>query len=248
MAGLCALPYTGASLPRAIGRNHDSTAGWRRVLEASVAMTVQFAGFVFDEDRRQLLHGGEVLHLEPKAFELLALLLSRRPNAVSKPEIREAIWPGAHVSESSLPGLVGDLRGALGDDSKDSRFIRTVPRYGYAFCADVVVGAAAPAQAARWTAVWASREVPLPDGEHLIGRGEDCRIRSDSSSVSRHHALVRVTSERLLVEDLGSRNGTWVRGRRLAGPEELTAGEAVRVGPELIRFVTARNDDSTVAD
>jgi DNA-binding winged helix-turn-helix (wHTH) protein len=229
-------------------RNHDSTAGWRRVLEASVAMTVQFAGFVFDEERRQLLHGGEVLHLEPKAFDLLALLLTRRPNAISKAEIREAIWPGAHVSESSLPGLVGDLRAALGDDPKDSRFIRTVPRYGYAFCGDIVVGAPAPAHAARWTAVWAAREIPLPDGEHLIGRGEDCHIRSDSASVSRHHALVRVTSERLLVEDLGSRNGTWVHGRRLAGPAELTAGDAVRVGPEVIRFVPARSDDSTVAD
>ena len=249
MAGRSTLPYTEAPPPRAIGRNHDSTAGWRRVLEASVAMTVQFAGFVFDEDRRQLLHGGEVLHIEPKAFDLLALLLSRRPNAVSKAEIREAIWPGAHVSESSLPGLVGDLREALGDDPKDSRFIRTVPRYGYAFCGNVVGGGApAPAHAARWTAVWAAHEVPLPEGEHLIGRGEDCRIRSDSASVSRHHAVVRVTSERLLVEDLGSRNGTWVHGRRLAGPTELSAGDTVRVGPEVIRFVTARHDDSTVAD
>ena len=211
-------------------------------------MTVQFAGFLFDEDRRQLLHGRELLHLEPKAFDLLALLLSRRPNAVSKAEIREAIWPGAHVSESSLPGLVGDLRGALGDDPKHPRFIRTVLRYGYAFCGDVVVGAAAPAHAPRWTAQWAAHAVPLPDGEHLIGRGEDCHIRSDSTRVSRHHALVRVTSERLLVEDLGSRNGTWLHGRRLAGTAELTTGDAVRVGPEVIRFVIAGADESTIAD
>jgi DNA-binding winged helix-turn-helix (wHTH) protein len=213
-----------------------------------VALSVQFAGFLFDEDRRQLLDGRELLHLEPKAFDLLALLLSRRPNAVSKAEIREAIWPGAYVSESSLPGLVGDLRGALGDDPKDPRFIRTVLRYGYAFCGQVMVGPAAPAHAHRWTAVWAAHAVPLPDGEHLIGRGEDCPIRSDSTSVSRHHALVRVSSERLVVEDLGSRNGTWVHGRRLAATAELTAGDEVRVGPEVIRFVTAGADQSTVAD
>ncbi len=211
-------------------------------------MTVQFAGFLFDEDGRQLLHGRELLHLEPKAFDLLALLLSRRPTAVSKAEIHAAIWPGAHVSESSLPGLVGDLRGALGDDPKHPRFIRTVLRYGYAFCGDAVVGVAAPAPAARWTAQWAAHAVPLPDGEHLIGRGEDCHIRSDSTRVSRHHALVRVTSERLLVEDLGSRNGTWLHGRRLAGPTELTPGDAVRIGPEVIRFVTAGTDEATVAD
>ena len=211
-------------------------------------MTVQFAGFLFDEARRQLLHGRELRHLEPKAFDLLALLLSRRPNAVSKAEIREAIWPGAHVSESSLPGLVADLREALGDDPKHPRFIRTVLRHGYAFCGDVAGDAAAPAHAARWTALWAANAAPLPEGEHLIGRGEDCRIRSDSTRVSRHHALVRVTSERLLVEDLGSRNGTWMHGRRLAGPAELSSGDEVRVGPEVIRFVSAGADESTVAD
>jgi DNA-binding winged helix-turn-helix (wHTH) protein len=213
-----------------------------------VALTVQFAGFLFDEDRRQLLQGRELLHIEPKAFDLLALLLSRRPNAVSKAEIHESIWPGAHVSESSLPGLVGDLRAALGDDPKHPRFIRTVLRYGYAFCGEVVAGGAVPVQASRWTALWAEHAVPLPDGEHLIGRGEDCHIRSDSTRVSRHHALVRVTSERLVVEDLGSRNGTWVHGRRLEGTAELAAGDAVRVGPEVIRFVIAAADQSTIAD
>jgi DNA-binding winged helix-turn-helix (wHTH) protein len=212
-----------------------------------VALTVQFAGFFFDEDRRQLRRGGELLHLEPKAFDLLALLLSRRPKAVSKAEIHEAIWPGAYISESSLPGLVGDLRGMLGDDPKAPRFIRTVPRYGYAFCADAVVGGAA-VPAPRWTAHWASRAVPLPDGEHLIGRGQDCRIRSDSPRVSRHHALVRITSERLLVDDLGSRNGTWLHGRRIAGTAELSSGDAVRVGPEEIRFVIEGDDESTIAD
>jgi DNA-binding winged helix-turn-helix (wHTH) protein len=208
---------------------------------------VQFAGFLFDGDRRQLRRGGELLHLEPKAFELLALLLSRRPKAVSKADIHEAIWPGAYISESSLPGLVGDLRAVLGDDPKVPRFIRTVPRYGYAFCADALIGGAA-ASASRWTAHWASSSVPLPDGEHLIGRGQDCRIRSDSPRVSRHHALVRVTSERLLVEDLGSRNGTWLHGKRLAGAAELTPGDALRIGPEEIRFVMEGGDESTIAD
>ena len=105
-----------------------------------LCMTVQFAEFVFDEDRRQLLRGSEPLHLEPKAFELLALLLSRRPKAVSKAEIHEAIWPGAYVSESSLPGLVGDLRAALGDRPGEPRFIRTVLRFGYAFCGETALG------------------------------------------------------------------------------------------------------------
>jgi DNA-binding winged helix-turn-helix (wHTH) protein len=206
-------------------------------------MTVQFAEFVFDEERRQLLRGREFLHLEPKAFELLALLVSRRPSAVSKAEIREAIWPGAFVSESSLPGLIGDLREALGDDPKEPRFIRTALRFGYAFCGETALDASV-----RWTAVWEGHAVPLPNGEHLIGRGEDCPIRCDSARVSRHHARVRVTSERLLVEDLGSRNGTWVHDCRIEGTAELTAGDTVRVGPALIQFVAATVDEPTIAD
>jgi hypothetical protein len=203
-------------------------------------MTVPFAEFVFDEDRRQLFRGSEPLHLEPKAFDLLALLLSRRPKAVSKAEIHEAIWPGAYISESSLPGLVGDLRAALGDSPSEPRFIRTVLRFGYAFCGETAPGALSPPAAPRWTALWAGREIPLPDGEHLIGRDEDCRIRSDSKRVSRHHARVRVTPERVVVEDLGSRNGTWVRDRRIEGAAELTDGDTVRVGPEVIQVVAAR--------
>jgi DNA-binding winged helix-turn-helix (wHTH) protein len=211
-------------------------------------MTLQFGGFLFDLDRRLLLHGSEPLHVEPKAFELLALLLSRRPNAVSKGEIHASIWPDAHVSESSLPGLVGDLREALGDDPKSPRFIRTVLRYGYAFCADVVGGPADAAPASRWKAAWGGREVLLPDGEHLIGRGDDCQIRSDSTRVSRHHARVRVSSGRLVVEDLGSRNGTWLHGRRLEGAAELASGDTVRVGPDVIRFACTVANETTVAE
>jgi DNA-binding winged helix-turn-helix (wHTH) protein len=212
-------------------------------------MTVQFGEFVFDGDRRQLFRGSEPLHLEPKAFQLLALLLSRRPNAVSKADIHEAIWPGAYVSESSLPGLVGDLRLALDDRPSEPRFIRTVLRFGYAFCGETVLGAVSPPDdGPRWTALWAGREIPLPNGVHLIGRGEECRIRSDLRKVSRRHARVRVTPEGVVVEDLGSRNGTWVNGRRIEGAAELNAGDTVRVGPEVIQFVAARPNALTTED
>jgi DNA-binding winged helix-turn-helix (wHTH) protein len=214
-----------------------------------VAIALLFAEFVFDEDRRQLFRGSAPLHLEPKAFQLLGLLLSRRPKAVSKAEIHEAIWPGAYISESSLPGLVGDLRAALGDNASEPRFIRTVLRHGYAFCGETALGGVSPLDDnPRWAALWAGREIPLPNGEHLIGRGEDCRIRSHSRRVSRHHARVRVTPEHVFVEDLGSRNGTWVHDRRIEGASELTAGDTVRVGPEVIQFVAARPSALTTQD
>ena len=74
--------------------------------------------------------------LEPKAFELLCLLLVRRPRVLSKAQIRDVLWPGTSVGETSLPRLVTELRQALGDDAQQPRFIRTAHGFGYAFCGE----------------------------------------------------------------------------------------------------------------
>jgi hypothetical protein len=91
-------------------------------------------------------------------------------------------------------------------------------------------------------------EVPLPDGTHLVGRGEGCRVRLDSIRVSRCHARLVVGAEGVTIEDLGSRNGTWHAGRRLDGPAPLTAGANVRVGSETITLVAAGPDAVTASD
>src|SRR5258708_39362937 len=69
------------------------------------AMRVRFADFVLDRATRQLLTKGELRALEPKAYELLDLLISRRHAAVSKQEIRDGVWPDIFVSESHLSSL-----------------------------------------------------------------------------------------------------------------------------------------------
>jgi len=99
-------------------------------------MAVSFGDFAFDQERRQLLRSGEPVPLETKAYELLALLISRRPNALSKAQIRDVLWPETFVSESALARLVTQLRAACGDDAQTPRFIRTVHGFGYAFCGD----------------------------------------------------------------------------------------------------------------
>src|SRR5258706_9709759 len=96
-------------------------------------MPVSFGDFILDQAPRQLLRGGKERHLEPKAFELLELLLVRRPAAVAKAEIHERLWPGTFVSESSLTGLVAQGRQALRDNPRRPRFLRTVHGFGYAF-------------------------------------------------------------------------------------------------------------------
>ena len=99
-------------------------------------MSLVFGQFALDQERRQLLRAGEPVPLETKAFELLSLLLARRPRVLSKAQIRDVIWPGTEVGESSLPRLVTESREVLGDDVAAPRFIRTVHGFGYAFCGE----------------------------------------------------------------------------------------------------------------
>jgi DNA-binding winged helix-turn-helix (wHTH) protein len=96
-------------------------------------MQLQFADLTFDRDSRQLWVRGQEIQLSPKAFDLLALLVERRPNAVSKADITAHLWPGTFVSPSSLPSLVSEIRQAIADHRRRPRLIRTLNRVGYAF-------------------------------------------------------------------------------------------------------------------
>jgi DNA-binding winged helix-turn-helix (wHTH) protein len=100
-------------------------------------MRLRFGGFTFDPGSRQLFRVETEVHLSPKAFELLQLLTERRPHALSKAQLQQHLWPMMFVSEASLPMLMGEVRKAPGDDVKHPRFIRTLQRFGYAFCGDV---------------------------------------------------------------------------------------------------------------
>lgn len=216
-------------------------------------MSVRFGEFSLDEDSRQLRRGVTPIPLEPKAFELLLLLVSRRPKALSKAQIHDALWPGTFVAETALPGLVSDIRTALGDDAHQPRFVRTLHGFGYSFCG-IAEEEHAPAPrvlsggSSVCRLVWAGREIPLPDGEHLLGRGEGCLVRSRSVRVSRHHARITVRVGRAVLEDLGSRNGTSVGGRPIDGPVELAAGDTIELGPEEIVFLGPGGSGSTVTD
>ncbi len=99
-------------------------------------MPLQFGEFELDRERRQLLRSGQPVPLEPKAYELLVLLVERRPRALSRAQIRDVVWPGVFVSESTLGVAVNAIRQALGDDARQPRFIRTVHGFGYAFCGE----------------------------------------------------------------------------------------------------------------
>ena len=214
-------------------------------------MRLKAQGWVFDSDTREVVRKGRAVPLSPKAFDLLELLIRRRPKAVSKEEIRERLWPGTFVSPANLANLVVELRAALGDDARAPRIVRTVPRFGYAFVADAASAEEkAPSGRASPFAcrlVWGPREIALDPGENLIGRERGSVVWIDDASVSRKHARIAVDDSGATVEDLGSKNGTFLHGRRIAEVSRLADGDAIRVGPASLVFRQFRATGSTAS-
>ena len=209
---------------------------------ARVACT--FGRFTLNSETRQLVADGVDVHLSPKAFDLLVMLVSERARALSKAELQERLWPTTFVSETNLAALVAEIRRALGDRSTDSAFIRTVHRFGYRFVADVHEPAPARPVAMSEVSMYvshASRDYTLAQGVNVIGRAADAAVRVDSGSVSRQHAQIVVAGGDARVEDLGSKNGTFVDGKRVTTPQPLSDGAEIRVGAVALIFrVTAR--------
>src|SRR3954454_10405774 len=174
-------------------------------------MRVRFTEFVLDADRRELQRGREPIALRPKTFQLLQALIERRPKAVAQDELYDLLWPGTFVHKTSLHKLVYQLREALGDD--EQTIIRTVYGFGFAFAAPAVDDA--PVAPAVYILVIGESEFEMREGETIIGRERGLQIRLDASSVSRRHARIVIEGERATIEDLHSRNGTSVGGKRV---------------------------------
>jgi DNA-binding winged helix-turn-helix (wHTH) protein len=216
----------------------------------STARLVRFGTFVLDREQRQLFDGDQQVHLSPKAYQLLDLFLVSRPRALSKSDLHNHLWPATFVSEANLASLVAELRAALGDD-RHGRVIRTVHAFGYAFVAET---SEVPARTetvdgscVQWLAR-ASHQLPLHEGEQIVGRDTLADIVLDSLSVSRRHAIIMVAGANVTVEDLGSKNGTWRRGLRLTGPTSLEDGDEVRFGSVDVVFRTTVAPAATRTD
>jgi DNA-binding winged helix-turn-helix (wHTH) protein len=205
-------------------------------------MTVSFGDCVFDGRTRELSRRGAAVHVPPKVFRLLELLLAQRPAAVSKETLMEALWPGIFVAEGNLARLVAELREVIGDDAHAPRFVRTVPRFEYAFHGEVLEGGGKalgpPAPPSLYALVWGDREIALGEGEYVLGRDPDADIPVDHASVSRHHARIVIDGTAARLEDLGSKNGTFLRNQRLEGSHPLRDGDSIRLG--LVALVLRR--------
>lgn len=212
------------------------------------ALTLRFGEFLIDSKAHRLARGDTDVRLSPKAFELLRLLLARRPDVLSKDELLTAIWPDTHVIEANLNVVVAEIRRALGDDRHAPRFIRTVHAVGYAFCGQAEdVDDARPgsrpstAPGARCWLSWKNRSFALADGDNVIGRDPRSQIWLDDESVSRRHARISVEQDVASIEDLDSTNGTLLNREPLESPAVLRDGDVVDVGSLQLTFRTLSN-------
>jgi DNA-binding winged helix-turn-helix (wHTH) protein len=202
---------------------------------------LHFGDLTLDIDTRQLLRGGEVVALSPKAFQLVTILVERRPRAISKTELTEVLWPNTYVAETNLASLIAEIRQAIRDSAQNPRFIRTVHRFGYAFSGTATEDGSSSGQRNRVAGLgcWLicdTRQVPLGEGENVIGREPEAAVWLDFATVSRRHARVMIAGRSATVEDLGSKNGTYVRDSRITAATRIVDGDEIRIGSVRVRF------------
>jgi DNA-binding winged helix-turn-helix (wHTH) protein len=211
-------------------------------------LRLRFGHWAFDGESRELRGPQGAVHLSPKAFELLGALLEDRPRVLSKAELHDRLWANTFVSDSNLASLVKEVRRALGDPVRRPAFLRTVHGFGYSFCGEAVE--ASPDGGIGGSGVsfflkWGRREVRLADGENVLGRAQGTSFRIESPTVSRCHARIVLAAGSATIEDLGSKNGTQINGRRVSGPTALADGDVIGLGPARLVFRAVSAADST---
>lgn len=213
-----------------------------------------FGPFHFDTRTRELRRDGAPVHLTPKAFELLEILIEERPRAVPKEELLARVWPESFISEANLPSLVAELRKALDDRARDPRYLRTVHGHGYAFCGSgsqradpgsLSRGPHASAQEIHHRLVLPTREVVLAGAENLIGRTPDAAVWLENASISRRHARIVIAGSEATLEDLGSKNGTFRSSERVTRPVPLADRDVLQVGSVRMTYRALRTLDET---
>ena len=130
----------------------------------TVEKTFSFAEFELDTAKRLLLKAGQPLALNPKAFDLLTVLVNKHGQIVSKDELLETVWEGSFVEENNLTVHISALRKIFGEKKNEHQFIATIPGKGYKFVAEIRNG--------NENFLVKVNELPrnFADGEGIIGR------------------------------------------------------------------------------
>lgn len=189
-------------------------------------MKLRFGEFSFDGRRRLLHRGAAPVHLSSRAFQLLSLLLQRRPDAVAREEITQALWPGGDAPPGGLAPVVSELRQGLGTPAEGQGWVRTVYGFGYAFDGDAHELPRSP----RHVLFRGLQHVELAAGGNVLGREKTAAVRLGHPSVAHEHARIVVTEDRAELEDLTRSGSTFRGGDVVRGRVVLEDGDVIRVG------------------
>jgi DNA-binding winged helix-turn-helix (wHTH) protein len=231
-----------------------------------MSASFRFGEFELDVAAYALWRAGERIKLEKIPMELLILLVGRAGTLADRRTIQASLW-GSDVfveHDSATNTAIRKIRQALGDDAEKPRFIETVVGKGYRFIAPVErhrsesdvrgnnefeVAPVSPGRQRRsfphYCVTRGRQEFVLDRGENLLGRDPDAHVYIDHPSVSRHHAQISIQSDRAILEDLKSRNGTFLEGRRIEAPTEIRHGAIIGLGPITLTFVVLTGAAST---
>jgi hypothetical protein len=173
-------------------------------------------------------------------MDVLVHLAVAAGTMASRQRLIDAVWQTEFVSDHALTQVIAELRAALGDDARNPAYIENVPRRGYRVVATVTpVAALVPPvrdAALPFKLQSADGDHSLVQGPNVIGRTGDADICIDRTEVSRCHARIVVQGTTATLEDLGSKNGTYLNGERLQHPTPLGNGDEIWIGRSVARF------------
>ena len=224
----------------------------------------RFGGYELDIAAYALRREGESIKLEKMPMELLVLLVQRAGALVSRSELQGLWGADVHVDhDAAINTAIRKIRHALADDATTPRFVETVVGKGYRFVARVDRGtseaswyepgakAATPPSGAaravfpRYSLRRGKHEFILQAGDTVVGRDPTAGVCVDHPSVSRRHACISVTNGGAMLTDLGSRNGTFLNGRRIDQSVTIEDAAIIGLGPVMLTFVVLTAPPST---
>jgi DNA-binding winged helix-turn-helix (wHTH) protein len=228
--------------------------------------------WVVEPSLNRLSRDSQETHVAPKAMDLLVYLAAHAGDVLSRETIIDAVWSETFVGENVLRRQIAALRSALGDDAANPTYIENIRKRGYRLIARVeylehhgrprpdhipaavavtnrhIGGSLLPKGRFVCALRWGADDVPLREGENVVGRIPESDVQIASERVSRRHAHIIVESGRATIEDLGSKNGTFVDGHRIEGPTELVDGDQITIGPAVLQYCGLFTAETTADD
>jgi DNA-binding winged helix-turn-helix (wHTH) protein len=198
-------------------------------------------------------------------MEVLILLVQRGGALLPRSEIKAALWGGDVFvdHDAAMNTAIRKIRQALDDDAETPRFVETLVGKGYRFVASVesrtspshvrqptVEATNRPSARSRrsfprYSVTRGKQEFILEVGETLLGRDPAAGVYIDHPAVSRRHASLSIDAGGAMLRDLGSRNGTFINGRRIDGSAKIDHGAIIGLGLITLTFVVLAAPAST---